>query len=112
MRHDAHVAVGGKRDPDQLACCSTGKSCICVGVEAKYSLSIHLSSKPQTSVFDWFFAVYKRSVQKAFFFRQKLEKESYGKASRRSWSTDVAGFKKKQTKLSCHLASSEAEHVT
>jgi hypothetical protein len=71
------------------------KNWISVKVLAEYSFLVHFSFKPQTSVFKFFFAVYNRSVHRALFFKKKLKKESYEKASPRSWRPRVAGCQKK-----------------
>jgi len=43
---------------------------ISVEVIAKYNLSVHFYFNPQTSLVKCFFAVYNRSVQRAFFFKK------------------------------------------
>jgi hypothetical protein len=43
---------------------------VSVEVIAKYNLSVHFYFNPQTSLVKCFFAVYNRSVQRAFFFKK------------------------------------------
>jgi len=58
-----------------------------------------LCFNPQTSLVKCFFAVYYIRVQRAFFFKKTKKKETYEKASRRSWRSRVAGCQKnKKTK--------------
>jgi len=70
------------------------ESQISVQAVAKHSLSVPVCFELQTSLVKCFAAVCNRSVHRAFF-PKKQKKNSYEKASRRSWRPRIAGCQKK-----------------
>jgi len=68
---------------------------MCADVVAKSSFSVPLCFDPQVCVLKCFFAVYRRIVRTAFFFKN-IKKESSGNQSGGSWGRSIAGCQKNQ----------------